>query len=114
VGPWGLVLGASPVVLLVQFYRSHRQRLEESQRRVAEVEALNQRLEATVDELREALAHVKTLQGLLPICMHCKSIRDDDDTWHRLEDYIGKHADVTFTHSLCKKCQEKHYSCIRV
>jgi hypothetical protein len=114
VGAWGLVLGASPVALLVQFYHSQRKRLEESQRRVVEVEALNERLAGTVGELREALAHVNTLQGLLPICMHCKSIRDDNDTWHRLEAYIGEHTDATFTHSVCRNCQEKHYSCVKV
>jgi hypothetical protein len=109
-GSWGLLLGIPPVALLVQFYQSYRRRLEESEDRVREVERLNGRLETTVGELREALAHVKSLQGLLPICMHCKSIRDDNDAWHRLDAYISEHTDVTFTHSLCKPCQEKHYS----
>jgi hypothetical protein len=109
-GSWGLLLGIPPVALLVQFYQSYRRRLEDSEDRVREVLGLNRRLETTIGELHEALAHVKSLQGLLPICMHCKSIRDDNDAWHRLEAYISQHADVTFTHSLCKPCQEKHYS----
>jgi hypothetical protein len=114
IGPWGLLLGLPPIAFMFQFYHVNRQRLAESQRRVSEVEALNVRLEGTVGELRAALAHVKRLQGLLPICMHCKSIRDDKDTWHRLEAYISEHSEATFTHSLCKKCYSKHYATVRM
>jgi CheY-like chemotaxis protein len=66
-------------------------------------------LEGKVNELKDALAHVQQLQGLLPICMHCKKIRDDSDTWHRMESYIQEHSDAMFTHSLCEDCLEKHY-----
>jgi len=66
-------------------------------------------LEKKVVELQEALTHVKQLQGLLPICMHCKKIRDDTDTWHRMENYIQEHSDAMFTHSLCEECLSKHY-----
>jgi CheY-like chemotaxis protein len=66
-------------------------------------------LEGKVEELEDALCHVKQLQGLLPICMHCKKIRDDGDTWHRVESYIEEHSDAMFTHSLCEDCLEKHY-----
>jgi DNA-binding response OmpR family regulator len=62
-----------------------------------------------VEELESALAHVRTLQGLLPICMHCKRIRDDSNTWHQLETYIESHSNVLFTHSLCKTCLAAHY-----
>ena len=70
---------------------------------------LQSQLAAKVEDLESALAHVKTLQGLLPICMHCKRIRDDANTWHRLESYIEDHSNASFTHSLCRKCLEKHY-----
>jgi CheY-like chemotaxis protein len=66
-------------------------------------------LEGKVRELKEALSHVKQLQGLLPICMHCKKIRDDRDTWHRVESYIEEHSGAMFTHSLCEECLTKHY-----
>lgn len=108
-GPWGLALGIPPTWLLVAFYRAHEQRIAEKQRRVDEVECLNVELRATVDRLRGALAHVDQLQGLLPICMHCKRIRDDGDTWHRIEAYISQHSKATFTHSLCTECKEEHY-----
>jgi sigma-B regulation protein RsbU (phosphoserine phosphatase) len=66
-------------------------------------------LDGKVHELKAALSHVKQLQGLLPICMHCKKIRDDGDTWHRVESYIEEHSDAMFTHSLCEECMTKHY-----
>jgi CheY-like chemotaxis protein len=70
---------------------------------------LQSELAHKVEELEAALAHVRTLQGLLPICMHCKSIRDDSNTWHRLETYIEDHSNAMFTHSLCKRCLAVHY-----
>lgn len=66
-------------------------------------------LQEHVEELESALAHVKKLQGLLPICMHCKRIRDDENTWHGIEAYIEQHSEAMFTHALCKGCLEEHY-----
>jgi hypothetical protein len=66
-------------------------------------------LESKVRELEDALAHVKQLQGLLPICMHCKKIRDDENRWHRVETYIAKRSAAEFTHALCEECREMHY-----
>jgi len=70
---------------------------------------LQSALKAKVEELQEALEEVKQLQGLLPICMHCKSIRDQDNVWHRIEAYIGNHTNVRFSHGLCRTCLEKYY-----
>jgi len=71
---------------------------------------LQSALKAKVEELQEALEEVKQLQGLLPICMHCKSIRDQNNVWHRMEAYIARHADVRFSHGLCEECLKKYYS----
>lgn len=68
--------------------------------------AENERL---VVELREALAHVKTLAGFLPICMHCKKIRDDHGYWERIDKYISEHTDARFSHGICPECAAKHY-----
>ncbi len=62
-----------------------------------------------VKELEEALAHIKTLQGILPICMHCHKIRDDKEIWQKLEEYIIENTDVMLSHSVCPACLEKHY-----
>lgn len=74
----------------------------------AELVGLQQNLLDRVRELSEALAKVKTLSGLLPICGLCKKIRNDRDYWQQVEDYIGSHADVKFTHSYCPECFEAH------
>jgi phosphoserine phosphatase RsbU/P len=65
---------------------------------------LQQRLAAHVSELQQALANVRRLNGLLPICSYCKAIRDDSDYWHRVEEYVTEHAGVKFSHGICPKC----------
>jgi DNA-binding response OmpR family regulator len=61
-------------------------------------------LSKRVTELQNALARVKVLEGLLPICSYCKKIRDDAGEWQGVEDYLGSHADVDFTHGICPAC----------
>lgn len=60
-------------------------------------------------ELAEAVASVKTLSGLLPICSWCKNVRDDHGYWEQVELYVQKHSDATFTHGLCPDCARKHF-----
>ena len=60
-----------------------------------------------VREVEEALSRVKQLQGLLPICSYCKKIRDDQNYWHQVESYVGKHTDARFSHGICPECTEK-------
>ena len=60
-----------------------------------------------VQELRTALAEVKTLQAILPICSYCKKIRDDKNYWQSVEAYISRHTDATFSHGICPSCFER-------
>ncbi len=60
-------------------------------------------------ELSEVLAHVKQLKGLLPICMYCKKIRNDENYWQKVEEYLVEHTEADFSHSICPECLEKHY-----
>jgi len=60
-------------------------------------------------QLQDALDHVKTLQGVLPICMHCHQIRNDKQLWDRLEVYFSNHSELEFSHGICPECAEKHY-----
>ena len=60
-------------------------------------------------KLKEALANIKTLKGLLPICAKCKKIRDDNGYWNRLECYIQKHSEAFFTHGICPQCAKALY-----
>ncbi|MCG8470504.1 MAG: response regulator [Desulfobacterales bacterium] len=62
-----------------------------------------------IAELQDALAQVKTLRGLLPICASCKKIRDDKGYWHQIETYLSCHADVDFTHGICTECMKTLY-----
>jgi PAS domain S-box-containing protein len=65
--------------------------------------------EKLVASLQDALNHVKTLQGLLPICAFCHKIRNAEGKWERLETYISSHTEADFTHGFCPECCEKHY-----
>jgi DNA-binding NarL/FixJ family response regulator/GAF domain-containing protein len=59
---------------------------------------------ALITELKQALSQVKTLRGLLPICAHCKRVRDDEGYWNRIDSYISAHTDVDFSHGICPDC----------
>ncbi len=61
-------------------------------------------LAARVRELEQALAQVKQLQGLLPICSYCKKIRGDQNYWHQVESYIARHTEAKFSHGICPDC----------
>lgn len=65
--------------------------------------------ERLVAELRDTLAHVKTLKGFLPICASCKNIRDDAGYWQQIESYLREHSEVEFTHGICPRCAERLY-----
>src|SRR5262249_13946630 len=60
-------------------------------------------------ELAAALATVKKLSGLLPICASCKNIRNDHGYWEQIEAYIQEHSEAEFTHSICPACAERLY-----
>lgn len=65
--------------------------------------------EQLILELQDALAQVKTLSGLLPICSSCKKIRDDEGYWNQIEAYIQEHSEAVFSHGLCPECAKKLY-----
>ncbi len=73
----------------------------------ARILALQERLAQQVSELEAALLNIRKLTGLLPICAYCKSIRDDSNYWHRVEEYVSEHADVKFSHGICPNCLPK-------
>ena len=75
-----------------------------SERKLAEHER-----DRLIRELQQALAKVKTLSGLLPICASCKKIRDERGHWHFLEIYIRNHTGADFSHGICPDCRKKLY-----
>jgi len=60
-------------------------------------------------DLKKTLSEVKTLRGFLPICSHCKKIRDDNGYWKQIEAYIQEHSHAEFSHSICQECAKKYY-----
>lgn len=74
----------------------------------ARVVTLQQGLAERVRALEDALARVRRLQGLLPICAWCKKVRNDQNYWQQVEGYIADHSEARFSHSICPGCREKH------
>ena len=68
---------------------------------------LQERLAQRVDELQQALASVKQLRGLLPICSYCKRVRGDENYWQQVETYIRRFTTAQFSHGICPQCYEK-------
>ena len=58
------------------------------------------------EQLTAALAEVKALSGLLPICAWCKKIREDDGYWTQVDEYFRSHTSLKFTHGVCTECAE--------
>jgi len=78
-------------------------------REVAERKRAQQEREEVIRQLQEALAQVKKLSGLLPICASCKKIRDDHGYWQQVEEYIRDHSEAQFSHGICPDCARKLY-----
>lgn len=84
---------------------------EELQARVSvgkRVITLQTLLADKVTSLENAMEHIKTLQGILPVCSSCHRIRNDEESWERLEEYISEHSDAQFSHTLCPECVEQY------
>ena len=77
---------------------------------ITDYKRAEQEREELIAQLREAVGNVKTLSGLLPICSHCKKIRNDEGYWQQIESYIHQHSGTLFSHGVCPECLKKHYS----
>ncbi len=95
----GKVVGVSCLVQDVTARRKAEAGLKE---RTAELEQANRDLQHAVD-------NIKTLKGLVPICSHCKSIRNDKGFWQQLEAYVSHNTEAMFSHGICPACREAHY-----
>jgi YesN/AraC family two-component response regulator len=82
-------------VEIIEYRRAHKKYLAER--------------EQLITELQTALAEIKTLRGVLPICSYCKKIRDEKGAWTQLEWYIKEHSNAEFSHGLCQECAVKMY-----
>ena len=99
----GLQAGANDYVTKPLDFDELRARVQVGERVVHLQKALAER----VKQLEEALVNVKMLQGLLPICLYCKKIRDDQNYWQQVDKYVSEHSEVRFSHGICPDCYEK-------
>ncbi len=74
---------------------------------VTEIERSSEVQARLITDLRAALASVKTLSGLLPICANCKKVRDDTGYWNEVEQYVSEHTTARFSHGVCPECFPK-------
>lgn len=99
----GLAAGADDYIAKPFDMEELRARIRVGERMVNLQRALADR----VRELEAAQAHVKVLQGILPICSYCKKIRTDENYWQQVETYIVQHSEAAFSHGICPDCYEK-------
>ena len=66
-------------------------------------------LKELISKLQKALEEIKTLRGIVPICANCKKIRDDKGYWEQVENYVSKHSEAIFSHSICPDCMKSLY-----
>ena len=74
-----------------------------------EQKALTETLTQQKEQIEATIARMKRLEGIISICMHCKKIRNEQESWDQLETYITHHSDAMFSHGICPECLEKHY-----
>lgn len=100
----GLTAGADDYIVK-PFQRAELHARVRVGERLLELQAM---LADRVKELEDALARVKLLHGLLPICSYCKKVRDDRNYWQQVEGYIEEHSEAQFTHGICPECRAKY------
>lgn len=81
----------------------------ELERSLGELEKSYQEKEKLLADLQASNREIRILQGILPICSHCKKIRDDDGNWLQFESYVRDHSDADFSHGLCPECRAQLY-----
>jgi len=97
-------------VLLTRMEQRGQVSLQATVREITERKRIEEEREKLIHELQNALAEVKTLSGLLPICAHCKNVRDDKGYWNKIESYIHQHSGAQFSHGICPECAKKFFS----
>ena len=90
--------------LLAELERKNLELEDRVKERTAQLATTNETLTAKVEELERTRYELKTLQGLLAICSYCKKIRDFDESWVPVEEYLHRHADILLTHGICPPC----------
>ena len=80
-----------------------------SVRRLSVLRKMTGELKRKKAELERVAREITTLKGIIPICMHCRKIRDTDGQWVKLESYISSRTESRFSHGICRDCVDSHY-----
>lgn len=105
----GIEIENRPVLSILKQVAEIEHELTLAQQEIELRKKLEREKETLITDLKLALSEIKTLQGFLPICAHCKKIRDDDGYWQQLEKYIQDHSGAKFSHGICPECLARHY-----
>jgi len=81
----------------------------ENAKRYQQIKDAERKIRQEKEKLEKAMSEIKILSGFLPICAHCKKIRDDKGYWNQIEEYITEHSEAQFSHSMCSECSDKLY-----
>lgn len=105
----GIEIENRPVLSILKQVAEIEHELTLAQQEIEHRKKLEKEKEGLISKLKQALSEIKTLRGFLPICAHCKKIRDDDGYWQQLEKYIQDHSDAKFSHGICPDCIQTYY-----
>jgi hypothetical protein len=100
---WATML-SGPALLTICGFSAIGIFFDTARKQLLELDERSEQKRRLIEELEHTLAEVKTLRGLLPICSHCKKIRDDRGYWEGVEAFVARHTDARFTHALCPPC----------
>lgn len=95
----------SKVDVFLKLYRQRRL-IEDQSRLLEEKVASLSKLNA---ELHSAMEQIKTLKGIIPLCSHCKKVRNDKGYWEQVEKFIETNSDAGISHGICPECLRKYY-----
>lgn len=109
IAPINKSVGSAAIILCVIFGAIILSLFMKTKNEIVRRSKAEERKQELISELQEALAKVKQLSGLLPICANCKKIRDDKGYWNQIEGYISAHSDAYFSHGICPECEKKLY-----
>lgn len=108
----GIAIENRPVLSILKQVAEIERELNRAQQEIERRKKVEREKEGLIADLQQALSEIKTLRGFLPICAHCKKIRDDEGYWQQLEMYIQTHSDAKFSHGICPECMDIHYSSV--
>jgi uncharacterized PurR-regulated membrane protein YhhQ (DUF165 family) len=105
----GLDIENRPVLAILKRVAEIERELSVAQQEIERRKAAEKERDRVIQQLQQTLAEVKTLRGFLPICSHCKKIRDSRGYWNQIESYIQEHSEAEFSHGICEECAAKLY-----